>query len=56
MDRIFKIIDISKNLIAELELEPKFPVCLTAERRDYLSKEISKFVQNLIKKDFYLNF
>ena len=54
IDSEVKIIDISKNLIAEPELEPKFPVDLTVERRNYLSEEISKFVQNPIKKDFLI--
>ena len=39
----------------EPELEQKFPVGLTTERRKYLSEEINKFVQNTIKKEFYLN-
>ena len=56
IDSELKIIDISKDLNAEPELEQKFPAGLTAERRNYLSGEISKFVQNPIKKEFYLNF
>ena len=59
IDSELKIIDISKDLNAEPELEQKFPAGLTAERRNYLSGEISKLAnlfKILLKKNFILIF
>lgn len=53
IDSELEAIDISRNLNVEPMLEQKFPVGLTAERKNYLREEVSKFVQNPNKKNFY---
>lgn len=50
--------DITKNLddIEQVFLERKNPVGLSADRKKYLSEEVSKYVQNPVKKSFYCEF
>jgi len=45
----------SELLMVEV-LERKNPIGLSAERKKYLSEEVSKYVQNPVKKFFYCNF
>src|SRR2546429_670046 len=51
------MVDIIKDLYnINQVLERKNPIGLSAERKKYLSKEVSKYVQNPVKKFFYCNF
>ncbi len=51
------MVDIIKDLCnINQVLERKNPIGLSAERKKYLSKEVSKYVQNPVKKFFYCNF
>ena len=51
------MVDIIKDLYnINQVLERKNPIGLSAERKKYLSKEVSKYVQNPVKKIFYCNF
>src|SRR5438105_1456610 len=50
------MVDIIKDLYnINQVLERKNPIGLSAERKKYLSKEVSKYVQNPVKKFFYCN-
>ena len=51
------MVDIIKDLYnINQVLERKNLIGLSAERKKYLSKEVSKYVQNPVKKFFYCNF
>jgi len=51
------MVDIIKDLYnINQVLERKNPIGLSAERKKYLSEEVSKYVQNPVKKFFYCNF
>ena len=52
------VVDITKNLdnIEQVFLERKNPLGLSADRKKYLSEEVSKYVQNPVKKSFYCEF
>ena len=51
------MVDIFKDLYnINQVLERKNPIGLSAERKKYLSEEVSKYVQNPVKKFFYCNF
>ena len=50
------MVDIIKDLYnINQVLERKNPIGLSAERKKYLSEEVSKYVQNPVKKFFYCN-
>lgn len=57
IDSELLIVDITENLDnIDRVLERKNPVGLSADRKKYLSEEVSKYVQNPVKKNFYCNF
>ena len=57
IDSELLIVDITENLDnSDRVLERKNPVGLSADRKKYLSEEVSKYVQNPVKKNFYCNF
>ena len=57
IDSELLMVDIIKDLYnINQVLERKNPIGLSAERKKYLSKEVSKYVQNPVKKFFYCNF